>query len=287
MDKRTFSLQFTKKDRVIYMGENSPYPILTIGGFEASDYEISFAANAMAHGSSITGIRIQERSLSVSFDVPDSMDFHIYRQELIKFFNPLEEISMIVDYNGIKREIFGRVEEFTFSNSNLYERLHGNLSLICPQPFFLDLNHYGKNIAAKTAMFAFPFFIPRRRGRAMSYKTLKQNVSLPNAGDVETGIEMIFKATRGTVKNPKMEKLSSGEYMRVIVDMKQGDVLKITTNTGKKRIELNGVNVVQKIDRNSSFFAITPGDNILKYSADENYTNLDVTLYYTPRYLGV
>ena len=29
------------------------------------------------------------------------------------------------------------------------------------------------------------------------------------------------------------------------------------------------------------------GDNYLVYDADENYTNMDVFLYYRPKYLGV
>lgn len=287
MDKRVFQLRFIKEEIQIDMGYGSKYPVVEIEGFEAAGYDIALQPNAGTAGSSLTGVRIGERSLSVTFEVPASPDFHIYRQELIRFFNPLQEIKAIVNYNGIKREALCRVEQFRFVNSNLYERLQGQLDLLCPQPFFRDLNHYGKNIAAKTALFAFPLFLPRIRGRAMSYKTLKQNVSLPNAGDVDTGIEMVFQATRGTVKNPKMEKVSTGEYMRVILEMAQGDVLRIDTNAGSKRITLNGKNVIQKIDRGSSFFAITPGDNILKYSADENYTNLDVTLYYTPLYLGV
>ncbi len=75
--------------------------------------------------------------------------------------------------------------------------------------------------------------------------------------------------------------------MRVMVDMEKGDVLTVNTNMGSQRIELNGENIFHKIDRNSRFFQINVGDNIVKYSAEENYTNLDVRLYYTPKYLGV
>ena len=41
------------------------------------------------------------------------------------------------------------------------------------------------------------------------------------------------------------------------------------------------------IDRKSEPFQLEVGDNYLEYDADENYTNLDVNLFYTPKYLGV
>lgn len=52
-------------------------------------------------------------------------------------------------------------------------------------------------------------------------------------------------------------------------------------------ITLNGVNCYQRIDRQSEPFQLAVGDNYLEYDADGNYTNLDVNLFYTPKYLGV
>ena len=75
--------------------------------------------------------------------------------------------------------------------------------------------------------------------------------------------------------------------MRVKVDMKEGDVLAIDTNERHQIVELNGVNYYQHVDRRSDPFQLAVGDNYLEYAADANYVNLDVNLYYTPKYLGV
>lgn len=66
-----------------------------------------------------------------------------------------------------------------------------------------------------------------------------------------------------------------------------GDVLLIDTNPRHQVIELNGLNYYHHIDRKSDPFELQVGDNYLEYDADENYTNLDVNLYYRPKYLGV
>ena len=75
--------------------------------------------------------------------------------------------------------------------------------------------------------------------------------------------------------------------MRVNIVMQQGDVLLIDTIERHQVITLNGVNCYQKIDRKSEPFQLDVGDNYLEYDADVNYTNLDVNLFYTPKYLGV
>mgnify|MGYP000027090768 FL=1 len=87
--------------------------------------------------------------------------------------------------------------------------------------------------------------------------------------------------------NPKITNTGTGQFMRVSVTMQTGDVLLIDTNDRHQVITLNGVNYYQRIDRRSEPFKLEVGDNYLEYDADGNYTNLDVNLFYTPKYLGV
>lgn len=129
-------------------------------------------------------------------------------------------------------------------------------------------------------------------GQITGYRTLRKEVYLPNDGHVPTGLQIEFIATRGSVTNPKITLVrtsngESGKFMRVKIALEKGDVLLIDTNKRHQVIELNGVNVYQKIDRLSQPFELEKGDNYLEYYADSNYTNLDVKLYYTPLYLGV
>ena len=77
------------------------------------------------------------------------------------------------------------------------------------------------------------------------------------------------------------------QFVRVKIAMQKGDVLLVDTDRRHQVIELNGVNVYQKIDRLSEPFELAVGSNYLEYDADENYSNLDVRLFYTPLYLGV
>ena len=98
---------------------------------------------------------------------------------------------------------------------------------------------------------------------------------------------MQFVAARGPVTGPKITLVGTGQFIRVRVAMEKKDVLLVDTDKRHQVIELNGVNVYQKIDRLSEPFELAVGGNYLEYDADENYSNLDVRLFYTPLYLGV
>ncbi|MEF9968668.1 MAG: phage tail family protein, partial [Longicatena sp.] len=188
------------------------------------------------------------------------------------------------------------VEEFNWTTiESMWNYLEGNITLKCPFPYWSDLDNFGKNIAAITPMFTFPLaFINFIEGKdkilkqqIMGYNSLSKEVLLNNKGDVPTGVEVHFIAKRGDVKNPKITLLSTGEFIEVIQDMKQGDVIVINTNVGHKGITKNGVNIFKEKNKLSSFFQLEIGDNKISYDAVENYTNLDVRVYYTPKYLGV
>jgi len=73
--------------------------------------------------------------------------------------------------------------------------------------------------------------------------------------------------------------------------MAAGEKIVITTHTGQKRVEkeLNGVleNAFNWWDDGSTFMQLDVEDNLLRYNAEENVDNLEVSIYYTPQYLGV
>ena len=225
---------------------------------------------------------------------------------MIKFFNPKYTGKALITNMGVSRNIEYELEGWTFASvRNMDNKLKILVDLLCPDPYMLNVDNYGKNMANISALFAFPWRMLSTRmtsgkldypdkargmllgGMTMGYRTLYKEVVLANDGDVPTGVQIQFVATRGPVTNPKITNTGTGQYMRVNVAMQQGDILLIDTNDRHQVITLNGVNYYQHIDRKSEPFKLAVGDNYLEYDADENYTNLDVNLFYTPKYLGV
>jgi phage-related protein len=283
-------------------GEKREFGITKVTGLEASELEISTTDNALVDGSTVDGKRIKNRPVHIEATLRDDKNNPKSRQRIIKFFNPKYTGKMTVNHSGTMRNIEYELEGWSFvARDNVYGQLSFVVDLMCPDPFMRNTDNFGKNMADISKMIAFPWRVLAAKraetpdpykgltlfGQICGYRTLSKEVVLPNDGDVPTGVQIQFIAARGSVTNPKITHAGTGQFMRVEVEMAQGDVLLIDTNKRHQVIQLNGTNVYQKIDRRSEPFELEVGDNYLQYDADGNYTNLDVMLYYTPLYLGV
>lgn len=283
-------------------GKKQQFGIEKIKGLEASEYAVMTSENALVDGSTTTGKRVLKRPITIVASLRELANAVIVREQLISFFNPKYTGKLTVNRNGKQRNIEFEIEGFAISNEETVDNeVKFTADLICVKPYFKNVDNFGQNMADKTRLFAFPWRISKKvyqdvanpykyfgRGKmGMSYRTLKREVSLYNDGDVETSVIIQFVATRGSVLNPCITDTKTGKYLRVMVRMEQGDILEIDTDPHHQIIELNGVNAYQKIDKRSEPLTLAKKENYLKYDADENYTNLDVKLYYTPLYLGV
>lgn len=282
-------------------GVKREFGIERIKGLEASELEISTTDNALVDGSTVVGKRIKKRPIHIEATLRDDRNNEVNRQRIIKFFNPKYLGKLTVDYSGTKRNIEYELEGWNFvAKSNVYNQLSIVVDLICPDPFMKNIDNFGQNMADISKNIAFPWRVVKRKvivpepykgltlpGQITGYRKFTKEVHLPNDGDVPTCLQIQFIAKRGPVKNPKITHVNSGKFIRLKINMEQGDILMIDTNKRHQVIELNGENTYQKIDRMSKSFELKVGSNYLEYDADENYTNLDVRLFYTPRYLGV
>lgn len=305
MTINTLKIELTCNGRTLAMGPGLDIDITKVSGLESSELEISTSYNALVDGVSVDGKKIGKRPIHIEAKFKSGRNNPENRAAVIKFFNPKYTGKALITNMGISRNIEYELEGWTFAEQrNLDTRLGIIVDLICPDPYMLNVDNFGKNMAHYTKQFHFPWHSLAKRatnknqypekarglmlgGMIMGYRTLHKEVVLANDGDVSTGVQIQFVAKRGTVKNPKITSVKTGQFMRVVYDMVAGDVLLIDTNPRHQVIELNGVNFYHHIDRRSEPFELEVGDNYLEYDADENYTNLDVNLYYRPKYLGV
>lgn len=283
-------------------GQKQPFGITKITGLGSSEYSVATSDNALVDGSTVNGKRILKRPISISASSRELDYCGLVREQLIAFFNPKYTGKLTVNRNGKQRNIEFEIEGFVPDEESTIDSEVGfTADLICPNPYFKNVDNFGQNMADKTRLFAFPWRISKKvysdipspykyfgRGKmGMAYRTLKTEVALTNDGDVETSVIIQFIAARGRVVNPCITNKATGKFMRIVVEMQEGDILEIDTDDHHQTIELNGVNTYQKIDKKSEPFKLAKGENYLIYDADEDYTNLDVNLYYTPLYLGV
>lgn len=117
-----------------------------------------------------------------------------------------------------------------------------------------------------------------------------QIITVDNIGDVSCGCQIVFRVL-GTVENPSLMNLDTGEYIRLNTTMNADEEIRVYTHfAGKRVIRAVGQtesNAFSDLDTGSTFLQLAAGRNLLRYDAEQNMDLLEVSLYYRPQFLGV
>lgn len=281
MDKN-LTLTLRSNGKTVAFGKEELHRIINVEGLDGSDYEIDISDNIFGYGGTINSRKIKKRPIVIEAECKNKTETEDIRKNLISFFNPLHEGILIVNRNGVEKYIKYNVEKFQDKRKNLYDPLNFIVDLICPDPFFKDIE-IGNQISTWIGGWKFKFKLPfqfRKKG--------KPQKNIFNAGDVETPVKIAFK---GPAVNPKICNLTTKEFVRVKRTLTSDDILYINTEKGNKTIEIerNGTrkNAGNYIDLDSTFFQLIPGDNLIEYSTENNLDPQSVELIYSNKYLGV
>lgn len=208
-----------------------------------------------------------------------------YRNNVLKILNPKLGEGYLVYKDDIKeRRIKCIVNKLPFFNSLNIRGWDSQVSLgliylTANNPYWLDNIITSEQITTWIGGMNFPLTMPTAFAMAGEKK-----INIINIGDAETPLEITII---GPCTNPKIANLTTGEYIKINKILLAGESLIITTNFGNKRIELDGVNVFNYIDLNSTLFSLQIGDNIIEVTNDDINENSTVKINYQNRYLGV
>ena len=162
-----------------------------------------------------------------------------------------------------------------------------DIQLVCSDPFWRGQERM-EIIALLQKAFHFEVAIPAS-GMYFGLRRRTLQTEFENVGDVASGFRVVFKATAGgTVVNPLVKDMVTGDFIKVNYTLHPNETLEVINFPQQKRIILNGTeNAFRYLDVGSVFFELPVGQNLIGYDSDENVSNLNVTIYYIPFYLGV
>lgn len=284
MDSITITNQ---KRKSITLGRQAPYFLETIDGVGSVDVSMQSQKAPYQDGSTYIDNILENRALSIEGMIitkgdPDAL--LAARRRIQRVLNPKTgEVTITYQQGNQAKEIKGIAESTPVfpggqGNKGLYYQKY-LLHLLCHQPFWLDSYTESKEIITWLGGLTFPWILPTRF--AMKGPPI---INIVNKGDVQTPVRIEFK---GPATNPKISNRTTGEYIQVRRELAYGDVLIITTDFGAKRVEINGQNVFNWIDLDSSFWQLQPGDNIIEYTSDVPVEPAAVLISYRNRYVGV
>jgi hypothetical protein len=132
-------------------------------------------------------------------------------------------------------------------------------------------------------LFSFPFSMSPTT--PITFGTIIPSNIAVNEGQVEAPVLIEI---RGACVNPKIENESTGEFIAFKdLTMDADDVLVIDTTFGQKRVELNDVNVFNKLDFASTFFNLQIGENSIDFSDETGSTETEIHFIYKNLYITV
>lgn len=280
----TLSVKNDRED-VLELTGNKNYTVYKITGLNPPQATVNSSVNSTTDGSTINSVRLGNRNIVIYMAIEGNVEAN--RINLYKYF-PLKK-TVTLYFKNDTRDVYieGTVELIEcdlFSNKQVAQ-----ISIICPQPYFKDVEELVSYFSDVSSLFEFPFSIAEE-GMEISAITTSVRKSIINVGDIESGIIIDVYAI-GSVVNPVVYDVLTRTHIRLLFTMEANDRIIINTNVGKKSIKLirNGVeiNILGYMLPDSKWFTLKAGDNVFTYDADNGTSNMQITFTTSVLYGGV
>ncbi|MDE5763860.1 MAG: phage tail family protein [Ruminococcus sp.] len=245
---------------------------------------ISTSSYAGMNGSYLNNAFIEKRNLVITFQMR-GIGIEKRRHELYKVVKPSRYIKIYYRTANIDVYTEGYVE--TCEINNFEQFTSGQISIICPDIYWYSTE---TQIAEYSQILgAFHFIFPDDDKPFSLGKYNTQNMmTIQNDGD-EVGFTL--EISGGPAKNPTLYNAETDEYMQILGDIEEGDIITITTKTGNKTVTLEreGVqeNIINRLVSGSTWLTLRTGENKFYLRASGGISNLKVRLIHRNAYLGV
>ena len=272
----------------ISFGNAAPFILLNHDGTGGVQADIQRQKSPFQDGVSYIDTVMQERPINFQLVIMASNQNELFqlRSKLVSVLNPkFGEGKLVYQRGEMKHEIKAAVElapVFPNGEENRGATFQVALvSLLCPSPFWEDMNEENYKLEDFVGNFRFSFRFPVR------FSTRGDARTLLNKGDVPTPIHVEF---RGRAVNPKITNMNTGEFIKVNREIPEGYKLILDTAFGDKRVEIvapDGVveNAFHYIDLESTFFSLDVGETRFGFISESGRP--EVYVKYKHRYVGV
>ena len=301
---------------VINMELGNPYKtgfaISNITGIGPPTADVNVTDLASIDGGYFNSARAQTRNIVMSIIFVDDASIETIRQKTYRYFPVKKPVTLIFEADNRTCGIQGYVESNgpeIFSNQESTQ-----ISILCPQPYFYDAYGDGEtkvSFSSSYGIFEFPFSneITENEYDNMAVEeaalgeyhtnwqhiefgivTLEHQRNIVYEGEADTGFLLEIIAS-GTVTGLSVFNALTEESITIKRNLTAGDTLQISTISGQKyaRILRNGryTNVMNYLDRDTSWFKLVQGDNLIGFTADSGENNIELSITYKTLYEGV
>ena len=233
------------------------WQIAEIEGLGPSDGEITTKELANWDGAVYVDSRVESRDITIEIYLNNNVEDN--RLKLYDYFKPSKYIKLYFETENRKVYIIGYVEKIKLNHFDKHQVMQ--VSINCPNPYFMTTAEYETKLANSMGGFYFPFSIDSVGIEFTSYEN-ERAVIVYNYGEISTGARFVL-TFNGEVVNPAIYNRDTGEYIRLIKTFSKGEEIEINTIRGLRGItKLNdNTNLIKYIDINTTWLQLESGRN--------------------------
>ena len=293
-----------KMEMILREPEKSGFLIYSVTGLGPVKASINTTEVTTNDGSLFNSARLDERNIVIGilFD-DDNGNYTIedLRHKSYKYFPIKKYLELIIETDTRKVKTFGYVES---NDPSIFSDKEGTqISIICPDSYFysLDDSNTITIFSGEEPLFEFPFSNESLINKTIEFGRLNlvSEANIFYNGDANIGVTMYIHAI-GIVGDITIYNTGTREFMIIYVSKIQeltgkpfdaGDDIIISTIKGNKFIKLlrNGkyTNIINSIDKKSSWFQLAKGDNLFAYTAVSGSNNARFRIENSTIYEGI
>lgn len=278
----------TSNEQVIEM-YSTPYRLYFVEGLGDVESETQMQKSPYQDGSSYIDSILEPRHITIEVNIRAESERELFRlkSKLASAFSPKLGLGTLkcVNENGVK-EIYAVPESVPFfpdgssNRGRLFQKTM--INLVAPDPYWRDPKEISRDLKAYEGKFTFPFQFPTVFGIESDTTTLE------NKGDTRTPIIVEIE---GPIRRPLLENLTTGKHMQINAMIEHNQTLIIDTNPRNKRVEIRSENESRKVmgffDHGGDFWQLIPGENEIRYRADQGIAEAVATVSWQNQYVGI
>ena len=272
-------------ERLDFSQVRDKYDILSIDGLTSPDTNINTSNLYYADGCVINSMKAEKRNIVINLNIKPPIEMN--RLNLYKFFACKAKITLYWTNDSRDVYIKGIVEKF---EANLFDKVQQpQISIICPQPYFIATTEDVIGFTDSESLFEFPFSIS---DMGITMGEGKGRISqLVDVGEATTGIIIKISAVGGAVTNPTIKNRTTGDTCTISYTMSDRQQIVVNSNVGEKSINLytgsSKKNFLSKRKYGTQWITCVPGYNDFYYTADSGSDYMQVEFIMAKKYQGV
>lgn len=273
-----FTLKIENKlgDIVELTHDYGNYAVIGISGLTPPHTNINTATSGTTDGTFFNSARVEQRNIVITIILRGDIEGN--RQRLYRIFPRKTPCTIYFANKNRNVKIQGYVE--TLDGDLFVQQEQMQISIICPRPYFEDLQYIYSEISTILKLFEFPFSIVTPIPFAEILDT--PLATIVNDGDIESGMTMTV-AISGAVTGLTIYNTTTQQYFGLNYSFADQDTITICTISGQLSVMLTraGVqsNLLNYVTARSDWLKLAVGQNNLTYTTtNDSEDDVDVLI---------